>query len=149
VDSTLLAQETLTNLTATLSNFRTLSERSLVALENINTFVVTNSGSLSTSVVNFATFTENLNLVTTDLRNILGTNSNQIRMSIQNIETATGQLTNLLAGINSGEGLAGKLLKNEEMATHIGIISSNFAVLSSNINNKGLWGVLRKPKKSD
>ena len=48
----------------------------------------------------------------------------------------------------SGKGLAGSLIKNEQLATDMSLIMSNLQVLSSNINNKGLWSVIRKPKVS-
>lgn len=149
VDSTLLAQESLTNLTATISNFRTLSERAMVAVQSIDEFVKTNAPYLNTSVSNFGLFTDNLNQVTIQLQETLATNRVQITQSIQNIEAATVQLTNMLGGIAAGKGLAGKLLNDQEMADYVSLLSSNLAVLSSNINNKGLWGVIRKPKKKD
>lgn len=149
VDSTLLAQESLTNLTATIANFRTLSERAMVAVKSIDDFVKTNTPYLNTSVTNFGLFTENLNNVTLQLQETLATNRMQITHSIQNIERATGQLTNMLANIAAGEGLAGKLLTDNQMATYVTLLSSNLSVFSSNLNNKGLWGVFRKPKKKE
>jgi hypothetical protein len=52
----------------------------------------------------------------------------------------------MVSDINAGKGLAGKLVKDERMAADLSLIMSNLTVLSSNINNKGLWSVIRKPK---
>jgi hypothetical protein len=42
--------------------------------------------------------------------------------------------------------VAGSLLRNEHLAEYTSLTLSNFMILSSNVNHKGLWGVLRKPK---
>jgi phospholipid/cholesterol/gamma-HCH transport system substrate-binding protein len=146
IDTNVLSVETLTNLTATLSNFRVLSERALVAVDNVDAFVRTNTPALSTTLTNFGLFTDKLNKVTFALQETLATNQNQIYSAIQNVDSATEKLNSLLADVQHGKGLAGALLSNPEMANHVSIIASNFAVLSSNINHKGLWGVVRKPK---
>jgi phospholipid/cholesterol/gamma-HCH transport system substrate-binding protein len=149
VDSTLLAQESLTNLTATIANFRKLSENAMAAVRSIDDFVKTNTPYLNTSVSNFGLFTENLNTVTIQLQETLATNRVQITQSIQNIEAATGQLTNMLANIASGQGLAGKLLTDDELSSYVMTLSSNLSVFSGNLNSKGLWGVFKKPKKKE
>jgi hypothetical protein len=38
------------------------------------------------------------------------------------------------------------LLKNEELAKYASLMLSNFMAFGSNVNHKGLWGVIRKPK---
>jgi hypothetical protein len=61
------------------------------------------------------------------------------------------KINGLLADIEAGKGLAGTLLKNDDMARDLSITVSNLSVFSGNLNAKGLWGVFRKPKqeKSD
>lgn len=149
VDTTLLSENSLTNLTATIGNFRTLSEKANGAINNLDGFVTTNMANLSTSITNFNVFTDNLTILTMELRATLATNRGQITQSIQNIEGATARITNILADIQNGKGLAGNLLYNEELSRNIDTISSNFAVFSKNLNDRGLWGVFRKPKSKE
>lgn len=146
VDTTLLASDTLTNLAVTIANFRGVSERTLTTLQKIEALVDTNSPTINTAVTNLNTFSLELNELAKDLRGTIATNREQLTASIRNIEHATEKLDATIGDINEGKGLAGKLIKNEQLATDMSLIMSNLQVLSSNINNKGLWGVIRKPK---
>ena len=44
--------------------------------------------------------------------------------------------------LQSGKGLAGSILQNQEMATNVQTIANNLAVASSNLNRLGFWGFL-------
>jgi phospholipid/cholesterol/gamma-HCH transport system substrate-binding protein len=146
LDKTLLAQTTLSNLTETVSNLRKVSERAVGAVQDVDAFVRGNSPNLGQSLTNFTSFTEKLNRVTLELEQTLATNRVEITAAVKNIGRATDRADKLLQDVEDGKGLAGNLLKNDEMARHTGLILSNFMVLSSNINHRGLWGVIRKPK---
>lgn len=146
MDTNLLSVNTLTNLTSTILNFRTLSDRALGTLDSLDAFVKTNTPSLSTTITNFGLFTDKLNKVTFELQDTLAVNRKQITSAIQNVDAATEKLNSLLADIGAGKGLAGALLQNQELANHLSVVASNFAIFSSNMNHKGLWSVVRKPK---
>jgi phospholipid/cholesterol/gamma-HCH transport system substrate-binding protein len=146
VETVLFSVETLTNLSATARNFRAISDRTLAAVNKIEALIDTNAPVLSGSISNAQTFTLKLNDLATDLRQTLATNRDQLTASVNNFEKATAKLDAAMADLNAGEGLAGALIKNKDLATDMSLIVSNLQVLSSNINNKGLWGVLRKPK---
>ncbi|HYE29864.1 MAG TPA: MlaD family protein [Methylomirabilota bacterium] len=146
LDTTVLAEPTLTNLTSTVANFQGTSARALLAVEHLDQFITTNTAPLNASMSNLNLFTKEVNLLTGELRETLATNRAQLTVTMRNIESATRRIDQVLQNVQGGQGLAGKLLTNEEMASNISILSSNLAVLSSNVNNKGLWGVIRKPK---
>jgi hypothetical protein len=38
------------------------------------------------------------------------------------------------------------LLHNEQFAEYTSVTLSNLMIFSSNLNQKGIWGVIRKPK---
>lgn len=147
LDRTILSDQSLSNLTFTISNVRGVSERAMLAVDNVNTFVATNSLPLSGAVSNFNTFSGNLRDVTLDLRGLIATNRADLSAAMKNIERATGRADDILAQVQDGKGLAGKMLSNPEMALHASLLVSNFSVFSSNLNAKGLWGVFRKPKR--
>ena len=149
LDKTVISDQTLSNLTSTVENFRTLSERAMAAAGGLDDFVRTNTPSLSQSITNFSVFTEKLNTVTLELQETLATNRIEITSAIKNIERATDRADKLLAHVEQGNGLAGALLKNNELSAQAYLMVSNFAAFGSNLNNKGLWGVFRKPKKED
>lgn len=146
IDRTLLTTETLTNLAVTFSNFRQVSQKVLTTLDSIDMFVHTNLPSLNGSVSNFGRFSLQLNEVAGELQETLATNRVQFTTSIQNLEVATARLSDLLARVQEGKGLAGNIIGNETLATDVSLMASNLAVFTGNMNRKGLWGVIRSPK---
>jgi len=146
LDKTLLADESLTNLTQTISNLKSVSEGALNALGTINHFLNTNTVSLGHSVTNFETFTEKLNTIALDLRQVLNTNGSDLNLAIKTAGRATERADRILQEVEEGKGVVGALLRNEQMAEYSTVTLSNLMIFSSNLNEKGLWGVLRKPK---
>jgi phospholipid/cholesterol/gamma-HCH transport system substrate-binding protein len=146
VDTTLLSSDTLTNLQKIVANFHEVSEHTLSTLTKVENLIDTNVPAINASVTNAHAFTLKLNDLATDLRQTIATNREQLTASVNNLEKATAKLDSALGDVNAGKGLAGSLIKNEQMATDMSVIVSNLSVLSSNINNKGLWSVIRKPK---
>jgi len=146
LDKTIISEQSLSNLTATVSNFRVLSERAMAAAGGLDDFVRTNTPSLSQSITNFSAFTEKLNRVTLELQETVITNRVEFTAAIKNIERATDRVDKLLADVEQGNGIAGALLKDNELSYQTKLMISNFTVFSSNLNTKGLWGVFRKPK---
>lgn len=146
VDTTLLSSQTLTNLTKTVDNLHAVSDKALAAVSKIDQLLDANGPVLSGSLSNAQTFTVHLNELAGDLRATLATNREQLTASISNIEKATAKLDSTMSELNEGKGTVGALLKNDQMAQDLSQIVSNLSVFSSNINNKGLFSVMRKPK---
>jgi phospholipid/cholesterol/gamma-HCH transport system substrate-binding protein len=146
VDKTLLAGETLTNIAKIVSNFHTVSETTLSTLKKVENLIDTNAPTLNASITNAHEFTGRLNGLAMELRQTIATNREQLTASIGNIEKATAKLDTMMTDVNAGKGVVGALVRNDQLATDMSLIVSNFSVFSSNLNNKGLWGVIRKPK---
>jgi len=146
LDQTLLAEASLKDLTHTVSNLRAVSDRAVTAMGTINRFLDTNTASLSLSVTNLAMFTEKLNHLTAELQDTLATNKLELSAAMQNIGRATGRADRILEEVEQGKGLAGAILKNDEMAVYTSLLVSNFMVFGSNLNERGIWGVFRRPK---
>jgi phospholipid/cholesterol/gamma-HCH transport system substrate-binding protein len=146
LDNSLLTEETLTNLARTAVHLRQVSERALAGINNINSIIESNGPSLGGSITNFGVFVDKLNRAAVDLQETLATNKVELTAAVKNIGRATDRADRIMQGVEEGKGLAGNLLKNEEMAEHTALILSNFMAFSSNLNQKGIWGVWRKPK---
>ena len=146
IDQLLLSQETLTNLTLALLNFRTLSDRALTAMDSVDRLLRTNSPAVGMSVSNLASFSQELNNFSGELHALMETNRLQLTSTISNAETATLQINRILADVEQGKGVAGSLLKNAELEQHVSMLASNLSVASSNLNKFGLWRFLWKPK---
>jgi phospholipid/cholesterol/gamma-HCH transport system substrate-binding protein len=146
LDTTLLSGDTLTNITTSVANFRRLSERTLGAVSNIDHFIEGNSAGLSLAVTNFGTFSVQLNRVARELEETVVSNRTELTTAIKNVENATKKADELLSEVQGGHGLVGNLIKNEELSHDVSTTLSNLSVFSSRLNEKGLWGVIRKPK---
>jgi hypothetical protein len=91
-------------------------------------------------------FSENLNQLAATLNQVTATNGPEISVAIRNVESSAAMLKSLLTDLQAGKGLAGALLKDEQVATHVSTLASNLAITSSNLNRLGLWGILWKQK---
>jgi phospholipid/cholesterol/gamma-HCH transport system substrate-binding protein len=141
-----LNNQTLTNLSVAASNLRTVSERALTMVDNINSVVTTNSPAIAQSGSNLVAFSEQLNQFGSALSGVLATNTPEINAAVNNIESSTEVLKNLLDDVQAGKGLAGTLLRNEQLSAHAAEIANNLSITSSNLNRLGLWGILWQHK---
>src|SRR5262245_21660685 len=146
-----LNEQTLTNLSVAVGNIRMVSERALGTMDNLDALISTNSPALGHASSNLVVFTEELKGFSTGLGSILATNSDQIHNAVKNIESSTTVLKTVLDELQAGKGLAGALLKNEQLADSVSQIANNLSITSSNLNRLGLWGILwqRKPPKAN
>jgi phospholipid/cholesterol/gamma-HCH transport system substrate-binding protein len=156
VDKTLLAEDTLNSLTTTITNLRTVSEKTMSAVTRIERLVETNAPTLTRSVNNFEDFSEKLSAVTNlvhfserlnqvadELQLTIQENRGDIRGAVKNVEEATVSAKTVLADLQSGKGLAGSLLQDEQLQAQFGQIVTNVSILSSNLSR---FGLLYKPK---
>jgi len=144
-----LNEQTLTNLSAAVGNIRVVSEKALVTVDNLDALVSSNSPALSQSGSNLVQFSDQINLFAGDLRAIVSTNRVPIQNAVKNIESSTEVLKDVIQELQAGKGLAGNLLKNEQLAATVSRIAENLSITSSNLNRLGLWGILwqHKPAK--
>ncbi len=148
----LLNRETLTNLANVVTNVRDLSGQAALAAHNINTLLITNTAPLNLSISNLTSFSRHLSSFGEGLQSLLATNSENITASIQNLRDTTRAMTNLVGQVQSGKGVAGMLLSNNEFASDLSEIAHNLSITSSNLNRLGFWGILwhhKPPKPSE
>jgi phospholipid/cholesterol/gamma-HCH transport system substrate-binding protein len=146
-----LNEATLTNMAAAVASIRAASDRAVQTVDRIDALVSTNGPSLGLSGSNLVFFSEQLNAFAANLGLMLATNSVGINSSVKNIESATEVMTNVLADLHAGRGLAGNLLKNEQLADSVSQIANNLSITSSNLNRLGLWHILwsHKPPRTN
>jgi hypothetical protein len=138
IDQTILSEQTLTNFSAVVVNFREASERALNTLAGIDDLVETNTTPLTSTVSNLVLFSEQLNRVSEELQLAVATNRNEITAVIQNLETSTLQVNRLLADLEAGQGLVGSLLRDQQVQEHFKNTIGHLDVLSSNLSTHGL-----------
>lgn len=143
VDRVLLGEQTLITLTNTLDNLHSMSTNFTSMAEGMSDLIHTNSSQVQTALSNLVFFSAEANRLTDKIQAIIQTNETGVHNTVVNLESASGDTRRLLADLQSGNGLAGQLLKNEELSGNFNHAVSNLMVLSSNLTR---YGLLYKPK---
>jgi|APGre2960657468_1045069.scaffolds.fasta_scaffold02078_4 phospholipid/cholesterol/gamma-HCH transport system substrate-binding protein len=143
LNSQVLDAKTLSNFSSAIGNFRLMSERAVGVMDNVGGIVATNTIPLATTLSNLVRFSARLQTVAADLDDTILTNRAGINASVQNLQVATASLKKIADDLQSGKGLAGGLLKDEQMKADVSVTFSNLAVVSSNLAK---YGLLYKPK---
>ncbi|MBA4149440.1 MAG: MCE family protein [Verrucomicrobia bacterium] len=153
VDRMVLNEQTLTNLSLAISNLMTFSETAIQAAEGVNTLFETNSSPINAAMTNLVVFSLQLNQLAEELNQTVVTNRASLGRAMNNLEKSSHTLREILADLNAGTGLAGSLIRDEDLkvemsslVTNFNEVAGNLSILSSNINTRGLWSVLWKPR---
>jgi phospholipid/cholesterol/gamma-HCH transport system substrate-binding protein len=144
-----LNEATLTNFAVAIGNARTFSEQAIGTVNDINLIIATNAAQVGIAVSNAVIFSQQLTHLAVDADTLLATNGTEIGLAVGNIKTSTATLKKLTDDLQSGKGLAGTLLQNEQLATNVQTIAENLSVTTSNLNRYGLWGILWAHKPPD
>jgi len=142
----LLTEQKLNNLGASIDRFALLTSDAQTVVSNLNVLLSANALPVTVAVSNLSLFSTQLVPIGTNVNEWLATNEDRITLILQNIESASVTLSNLLQGLEAGRGAAGRLLRDEQLAANLSAVAQNLAVTTSNLNRRGLWGILWKPK---
>jgi len=142
IRATVLNENTLTNISIALVNLRKVSQNAEGTVDSINGVIATNSAEIALAVSNLVYFSTELTNLAANAETILTTNGVEVTASTKNIENTTEKVNSILSDIQSGKGLAGTVLENQQLSTNVQGIINNIAVASSNLNRLGLWGFL-------
>jgi len=133
---------TLSSFGVALTNMQNFSAQALYAVQDIHTLVTTNTAQVETAISNLVYFSSELSQLGGSAQGILATNGPNINVATRNLEDISATLKQLSLNLQAGNGLAGTLLQNQQLATNVQNIAANLAVTSSNLNREGLWGIL-------
>lgn len=146
VNRTVLNHATLTSFANSISNLQAISSGANKTLGKIDLLVQSNAPVLSASVSNLHDFS-------TELKTVLATNQEGVAAVVQNLRNASSNLNFLIADVKATNGPAGLLLRDEhmkqqlaELATNLNGMAENFSTFGSNLNQRGIWSMLWKPK---
>jgi phospholipid/cholesterol/gamma-HCH transport system substrate-binding protein len=143
VNQLLLTDETLTNLAAGLGSVRAVSARAQDLMDNLDRALETNAAPVHVTLTNLARFSGELNGLSTELRTMLAENRPALASTLTNLESSTRSLQAVARDLESGRGLAGTLLQDDQARSNLNATLQNLAILSSNLNK---YGLLYKPK---
>jgi ABC-type transporter Mla subunit MlaD len=152
VNRTVLAEQTLTNFTAMVTNLLALGEetrrqirtvsdgaiemerKAIGTLDRVDALLATNTAPIQLAVSNVLRFSEQLNKVGADLQDTVGSSRPPVQAALRNLETASAQVTNLLGEVQSGRGLAGALLKDDVLARNFKQLAADLPAISGQVN---------------
>jgi len=141
-----LTEQKLGNLGTALDRLNAVTVEAQSMVSNLNAVVAINSHPVSLAVSNLSEFATQLAPLPGYLTSLVTSNEADIHSAVKNLEAGTITLTNLLHDLQSGRGAAGRLLQDEALANNLSLIAQNLSVTTSNLNQRGLWGILWKQK---
>ena len=142
LQQTVLNQQTLTNLSATVANLRTASEEADNAVGRIDGLVDTNGEQLNLAVSNVVYFSHQLTVLADNANGVITYNGGTISSAMTNLQDTTATLKEIADDMHAGKGLAGTILENPELAANVQATVSNLSITTSNLNKYGLWHIL-------
>lgn len=153
VNRTILNDQTLTNFGLAVSNFYTLTADAGTMVRQIGGIISTNTEPINSAVKSLRQVADKLDKMSDDLHTIITTNSTNLATAVDNFKDTSASLKQMAGELQQGKGLAGALLKDQQMKRqmddliqNLNSMSANFAIFGSNLNQRGLWSMLRKPK---
>lgn len=141
-----LTEDKLNNLGAALEQLHTMTTEADATIKGLRSLVASNSAPVSAAISNLNLFATQLPPLADYARSLVSNNETNIHTAIMNLEATTASLTNLMADLENGRGVAGQLLRNEQLAANLSAIAQNLSITTSNLNRRGLWGILWKQK---
>ncbi|MEK7780566.1 MAG: MlaD family protein [Verrucomicrobiota bacterium] len=151
-----LTEQKLANLGNALTRVDAITIEAQAAVSNLSAVVSNNSqpvsfavSNLSESVNNLNEFTSQLPPLASSISSLVKSNEASINSAVKNLEASSASLTNIMTDLQNGRGTAGRLLRDEELGRNLSAIAQNLSVATSNLNTRGLWGIMWKQKIPD
>ena len=160
VNNTILDAVTLTNFVATMTNFESVTADAASMAKQVRGMLDANISSVHVAITNFATLAQKLDAMADKLDRTITTNTGDVTEAVKSIKAASASLQHLADGLQAGQGLAGRLLKDEKMNTDYDNMKTNLATaltaisgmadqfsrFGRSLNENSVWHILfRKP----
>jgi hypothetical protein len=104
-------------------------------------------------VTNLLAVSEKINVIADQLDALVVTNSPDVHVAVKNLRDTTQSFKQIASNLEAGKGLAGSLLSDAEMraeavamVSNANAVAAEFATFGSNLNQRGVWRMLWKPK---
>lgn len=148
-----LSEQKLSTLGNSLDRLDSITTEAQTAMTRLNAIVSDNTTPVATAVSNLNVFTAQLpplanqaNTLANQASALVASNGAELSIAIKNLEIASASLTNMMADLQAGHGAAGRLLRDEQLAANLSAVAHNLSVTTSNLNTRGLWGIMWKQK---
>jgi phospholipid/cholesterol/gamma-HCH transport system substrate-binding protein len=156
VNKSALSTNTLTHFVQAVSNLDLVSQRAVVASQGVEDLLNSNTVPFNSTIMNFQALSVRLTNTAADLDHILLTNKDDVRKMVSKLALASDQIAEIVSNLQAGQGAVGHLLKDEKMSAEMASmvsnadsIAANVSLFTSNLNQRGIWAMLWKPKHVD
>jgi ABC-type transporter Mla subunit MlaD len=156
VNRTVLSDQTLQDFATSVSNFSSVTEIAIKTVQGAEDVVHSNTPGIAAMVTNLEAVSEKLNVMADQVEVIITTNSGDVNEAVKNLRDTTASFKQLASGLQAGNGLAGAVLKDEVMKaqavallSNANAVASEFSFFGSNLNQRGIWSMLWKPKHTE
>lgn len=153
VNHTVLSAKSLNSLSLAISNLEYVTEIAVGAAHGAADLIHTNEPPINAAIANIKAFSFRLDGLADNLEGLLRTNEPAVNEAVKNLRDASSSFKQIAGDLQSGKGPVGGLLKNDAMRAQIVSAVSNldqvtaeFALFGSNLNQRGIWNMLWKPK---
>lgn len=110
LESTVLSEEALGHVTATLANVDTASTNAVELVTSLRDLVTEQRSQVALAIQNVQQASSNLTLTASQVGELVEANAPQITQTMSNLVAGSERIDLLLAGLQRGEGTAGRLL---------------------------------------
>jgi len=156
INRTVLSEQTLADFTLSLSNIESLSESAMTVVSAARQFLTSNTIPMHTVATNLELFSQRINDVANDVDGVVVSNRQTLNEAIQNFRDTAATFKQLASDLQAGHGVAGGLLKDEQMKAQVSALVSNanitaesLSIFTSNLNSRGIWSAMWRPKAGD
>jgi phospholipid/cholesterol/gamma-HCH transport system substrate-binding protein len=156
LNRTVLSDQSLSNVNVALNVLESIPLIVHQMAQGANDLIHSNTPAVDEAVTNLLGFSAKLNGMAADLDRLIASNRPTVDATIQNLRDTSASFKQIGVDLEAGKGLAGSLLKDQEMKAQLAALISNanamsaaFATFGSNLDQEGLWRVLWKPKHTE
>jgi phospholipid/cholesterol/gamma-HCH transport system substrate-binding protein len=156
VNRTVLSDQTLKDFSFAISNFASVTEIAVKTVQGADDLVQSNSPAVAAVASNLVAVSEKFNVMADQIGQVITTNSGDVNEAVKNLRDTTASFKQLASGLQAGNGLAGALLRDEGMKAQVtalisnaNVVASEFGAFGSNLNQRGIWSMLWKPKHTE
>jgi phospholipid/cholesterol/gamma-HCH transport system substrate-binding protein len=153
LNQTVLSAQTLTNLSLSLSNLEFVSGQAVTLAGGVQDLLKSNAPPVSLAITNLQEFAQKLNRMADKLDQILAENRPELATAVKNFRDVSATFKQLAADLQAGKGMAGGLLRDDQIKARFGDLLTNadalaasLSIFGSNLDQKGIWRMLWKPK---
>ena len=147
VDRTLLNENVLTNLSASVEHFRSTSERAESLVGDAQALIRTQSPVVAGTLSNFNVLSVALVSVSSNLQSTLDGARPEVLAALHHASEAVQDVKAITADLQAGRGAAGAVLKDEALRLQFTAAVSNMTTVSSNLARFGLLYTPKQPRR--